>query len=297
MATEGTYVITSGYSNTMGIYQLTDDGSIVLIEDIVTATNISFFALDPDDSTNLYAIHEVDNYDGQPNKGGVSHWKLKLSGVDSSVTFGNGKTSGGSAPAHIALDKSNSMIHVANYGSGSYAVFKLNADGSVGDEIYQENYPKGSGVVPDRQTYSHPHETFVIGTKSYVADLGSDKIWRYNLNGGKVVKAGFTETGPGTGPRHMARHVDNLYVMFELKNIIKQFKIIVNDGSLKYVNEFEVLPPPTDPKIVNYGAEITPHPNGKWLYCSNRGQGSLLFYTINPSDGSLERNQVRHYNI
>ena len=42
-----------------------------------------------------------------------------------------------------------------------------------------------------------------------------------------------------------------------------------------------------------YGAEIAVHPNGKWLYVSNRGQGPLLVYHIDDEvDDKVTLHQV-----
>ena len=42
-----------------------------------------------------------------------------------------------------------------------------------------------------------------------------------------------------------------------------------------------------------YGAEIAVHPNGKWLYISNRGHGPLLVYHIDENaDDKLTLHQV-----
>ena len=35
-----------------------------------------------------------------------------------------------------------------------------------------------------------------------------------------------------------------------------------------------------------YGAEIAVHPNGKWLFASNSGQGPLCVYHIDENDPS-----------
>ena len=48
-------------------------------------------------------------------------------------------------------------------------------------QIYNEYYGKGSNVVPDRQEYAHAHGAFTWGPYVYVADLGSDKIWKYKV--------------------------------------------------------------------------------------------------------------------
>jgi 6-phosphogluconolactonase len=37
----------------------------------------------------------------------------------------------------------------------------------------------------------------------------------------------------------------------------------------------------------NDDAEITVHPNGKWLFASNRGHDTVAVFAVNPADGTL----------
>ena len=81
------------------------------------------------------------------------------------------------------LDEKNGILHVANYNGGSYIAFSIDKNnGAIKDQIYFENYGKGSGVVPDRQEYAHSHMVFFVKELIYVVDLGSDKIWHYKVS-------------------------------------------------------------------------------------------------------------------
>ena len=46
-----------------------------------------------------------------------------------------------------------------------------------------------------------------------------------------------------------------------------------------------------------YGAEIQIHPNGKWLFVSNRGTGPILLYYIDPESKLLSLKQVSIMNF
>ena len=88
---------------------------------------------------------------------------------------------------------------------------------------------------------------------------------------------------PGAEPR--------IYVINELKPFISIFAIDEETGILRDVGVMETINSPG-----SAGAEITVHPNGQWLYCSNRdtsgAKGAILVYNILP-DGNLEEVQVR----
>ena len=78
---------------------------------------------------------------------------------------------------HLQRDKG--LLHVSNYGGGSFTSFKVSDNGEIVGQVYTESYGKGSNVVPDRQEDSHAHGAWGFDTYVYVADLGSDKIWHY----------------------------------------------------------------------------------------------------------------------
>ena len=88
----------------------------------------------------------------------------------------------GASPCHISLDEQNGILHVANYGGGSYSAFSVDkSTGVILEEIFFEAYGKGSNVVPDRQADAHAHMAFFIKDFIYVVDLGSDKIHHYQV--------------------------------------------------------------------------------------------------------------------
>ena len=70
--------------------------------------------------------------------------------------------SGGSAPCHLALHPDGTTLFVANYVSGTVAVFPLDAEGRVtGAEPAQVIQHTGSGPRTDRQEGPHAHQTVV----------------------------------------------------------------------------------------------------------------------------------------
>ena len=105
---------------------------------------------------------------------------------------------------------------------------------------------------------------------------------------------------PGWGPRHMTMAADygpnaepRVYVINELKHFISVFAFDEDTGILRELEAIETINAPG-----SSGAEITIHPNGKWLYCSNRdtsgAKGAILVYKI-LADGNLTLVQVCYF--
>jgi len=293
-----TKVYSSGYNDQ--IWQFNFDaatGQITLGKKMQANPNLSFMEFGSDGS--LYAIHEVQWFEGHKD-GGLSRWKLLpathwngIQRIEAKRTFGWG-------PAHVAVDEENKFIYVANYGGGSFTAFKLNADSSIGSVMLNDVYGQGSGADPEgRQAASHAHGTSVFGRHVYVVDLGSDKIFHYEVrHPGEVIIKGtplFTATPPASGPRHMAIHKQKgiAYVIYELKNLVQSYRINPATGALTHLADFTLLPDEmyNGGGVKDYGAEIAVHPNGRFLYCSNRGHGAIVAFAIGV-DGGLTRIQL-----
>ncbi len=138
----------------------------------------------------------------------------------------------GQATAHLTVDKVNRLIYVSNYNGENFVAFRLvGADYVIGGLTFLEAFLNaGSGVNPDRQEKSHIHGSWVYRDKFvYVADLGADKIYHYEVVNESLRRAPSRETivSPGRGPRHIA--IDNqngvLYLLNELQPFVDIYLI------------------------------------------------------------------------
>jgi len=293
-----TKVYSSGYNEQ--IWQFNFDpvtGRITLGKKMQANPNLSFMEFGSDGS--LFAIHEVQWFEGKKD-GGLSRWKMLPASHWNGIKRVETKTTLGWGPAHVKVDEENKFIYVANYGGGSFTAFKLNADFSIGSVMLNDVYGRGSGADPEgRQAASHAHGSSVFGRHVYVVDLGSDKIFHYEVRSpGEVIVKGtpaFTATPPASGPRHMAIHKQKglAFVIFELKNLLQTYRINAATGALTHLGDTALLPNDVynEPGVKNYGAEIAVHPNGRFLYCSNRGHGAVVVFAI-AENGGLTRTQL-----
>lgn len=295
-----TKVFSSGYNEQIWQFNFNPcNGQITLAKKMQANPSLSFMEFGKDGS--LYAIHEVQWFEGKKD-GGLSRWTLLPASHWNGIQRVQTKHTLGWGPAHVKVDAQNRFIYVANYGGGSFTAFKLNGDGSIGSVMFNDVYGAGSGADPEgRQATSHAHGTTVYGRHVYVVDLGSDKIFHYEVRspGDVIVKGSpaFTAMPPASGPRHMAiqHNLGMAYIIFELKNLIQSYKIDQGTGALSHVADFTILPDDlyNKPGVKNYGAEIAVHPNGRFLYCSNRGHGAIAVFAINTSNGGLSRIQIQ----
>jgi len=276
----GTYTKPGG---SQGIYHYVLDSATGAVREdglVGTTKNPTFLAMRPDGKY-LYAVNEV-------NEGTVSAFGIEADGKLKALNSASVKSGG---PAHIWVDGSGKNVLVANYGGGSVTVLPIKEDGSVGEASAFVQHT-GSSVNPNRQKEPHAHSIYTDVTNrfAYVCDLGLDKVLVYRLdaNAGTLTPNDppFAKVEPGSGPRHLAFHPKGYaYLINEMGNTVTAFQHDAEHGTLKEIQTIPTLP--ADFKGNNTTAEIFVHPNGKFLYGSNRGHNSIVVYAIDEATGKL----------
>ena len=208
------------------------------------------------------------------------------------LTLLNAQSSQGSGPCHVNVDHTGRNVLVANYGSGSAAVLPIESDGRLGEATAAVQHA-GSSVNRRRQQGPHAHSINVSADDrfAYVADLGIDKIMIYKLDGeaGTLTPndPAYVKLEPGAGPRHFTFAPDgrHAYVINELNGTVTAFAYDKVTGALTEVQTVPTLPNDFDGQSTC--AEIRVHPNGRFLYGSNRGHDSIAVYQIDSVTGKL----------
>jgi 6-phosphogluconolactonase len=248
----------------------------------------SFLALHPTRPL-LYAVNEVDNFEGQ-KAGSVSAFAID-SATGALRPLGRAP-SGGGGPCHLAVDRGGRHVLVANYGGGSVASLPVKADGGV-DAPSSFVQHQGAGADPKRQSRPHAHmiETDAANSFALAADLGLDQVlvYRFDASGGKLQPADppFARLEPGSGPRHFAFSPDgrDVYVLSEMKITVTAFKYA--SGRLTEFQTVSALPAGTEPTPADSGAEIVAHPSGRFVYASLRGPDSIAVFARDAKSGRL----------
>src|SRR5437879_554829 len=250
-------------------------------------TNPSYLAADRSGRF-LYAVNEVSDYQGQKS-GAVSAFSIdRRSGK---LTLLNQVSSRGAGPCYVSLDKNGKYVLVANYDSGTVAVFPVLKDGKLGDASAFVQHT-GHGADPERQASPHAHQIEVTPDNRFAiaADLGLDKllIYRFDPRTGTLIAndPAFGEVDPGSGPRHFAFTPDSrfVYVLEEMRSAVTSFASDAVTGAAHELRTIFSLP--KDFNGAKEAAEIVVHPSGKFLYASNRGQDSIAVFAIG-HDGKL----------
>ncbi|MBL8174414.1 MAG: lactonase family protein [Bryobacterales bacterium] len=252
-------------------------------------SNPSFVTIHPNQKY-LYAVSEMGG--GGAQGGGVTAFSIdKPSGK---LTRLNQVSSKGSGPCHLNVDKTGRTLVVANYGSGSVAAMPVKPDGSLGDPVGFIQHA-GSSVDKRRQAGPHAHSVNYSANNKFViaADLGLDQVLVYKVDPATASltpnNPPFAKVKPGGGPRHFTFHPKGkfAYVINEMGQAVTAFAWNAGKGALTEIQHISTLP---DGVTVanNTTAEVVAHPNGKFLYGSNRGHNSIAVFSI-AKDGKLTR--------
>lgn len=288
----GTYTRPHG---SKGIYHTTLDlntGALSPAELAYTATDPTFLEIHPNQKF-IYAVTER-------NPGAVSAFAIDPE--TRTLTWLNTSPSGGNGPCHISISGDGVTLLVANYAGGSVTSIPINPDGSLAKpaSIIQHT---GSSANPKRQNEPHVHSVNLSPDNrfAYVADLGIDKIMIYRLDPDSHELHPNDplqiEIKPGAGPRHFSFGPTGqfAYLINELDNTLIAFAYNSRSGGLSEIQTISTLPEGYTGH--SESAEVRIHPNGKFLYGSNRGHDSIVIYHINPETGRLTLSGFQHSGI
>ena len=257
-------------------------GKLSKPETAVETPNPSFVAIHPNRKF-LYAA-------GEQTQGIVSAFKIDP--ASGKLTLLNTAPSRGDGPCHVNVDRTGKFLLMANYGSGSAAVYALKDDGSIGEPTGFQQH-EGTGADSRRQSGPHAHSINLSADNRFaiVADLGQDKVFVYRFDASKGTilpnDPPAVNVMPGGGPRHFAFHPKKkyAYVINEMASKITAFSWDAARGTLTEVQSISTLP--EDFKGSSSTAEVQVHPSGKFVYGSNRGHDSIAAFKVDQKTGKL----------
>jgi 6-phosphogluconolactonase len=282
----GTYT-ESEQSRSEGIYIYRMDplsGDLFFESMVKGIINPSFLEVHPQRSF-IYAVNEVQRFDNQPT-GGVSSFSIDSEGLN----FLNHHSSYGQDPCYISVEQTGRFAFVANYTSGSVAMFPIQADGGLGpaSDVVQHS---GSSMHPERQTGPHAHCIFPDPTNRFAiaVDLGLDKllIYKLDLEHGKLNEHAEVKVQPGAGPRHLTFHPNSqyAYLINELNSTLTSYSYLSDSATFEELQTVPTLPQEFTGR--NLCADMHVSPDGKYLYASNRGHDSIVCFLIDEKTGQL----------
>jgi 6-phosphogluconolactonase (cycloisomerase 2 family) len=190
-----------------------------------------------------------------------------------------------SRPIHVSVDRTGGFVLTAFNDPSSVTVHHLNPDGTLGQMVSQPT--KLDTGIYAHQVLASPSNRSVImiargnnATASRAEDPGSIRVFGFDNGVLAPLQSVAPGTGLGFGPRHLDFHPTKpwVYVSIERQNQIYLYDL-APDGRLSATPRF-VKTSLVDSRNVrpSQGAgTIHVHPNGRFVYQTNRNAGVVDF--------------------
>jgi 6-phosphogluconolactonase len=187
-------------------------------------------------------------------------------------------------PVHLTVDADATHVLVAYNNPSSLSVHNLNTDGTIGAEVKQPS-PIDGGIYA-HQIRVHPSNKMVVmvtrgngPAPSRPEDPGALKIYSYK-NGIVVNRQSIAPNGGiGFQPRHVDFHptLPYMYLNVERQNQLQVYRT-VNGESVEPKALFtkDTLDQQAASKPQQMTGAIHVHPNGRFVYLSNRASGTTM---------------------
>lgn len=188
----------------------------------------------------------------------------------------NAQDSTGANPISIAVDPSQKWLVVPNFIGHNINVYPLAADGAIGAAT--PNVIMESGTVHQAVFSRDGKYLFVPST------WGNLYLYRFDAATGIITRNTPARIPNGGNPRHIAFHPSN------------KWAYVINEGgatmtSFRYNEATGVLSDGQDVPTVPQGerevsaAHVVVHPNGRFVYGSNRDYNSIVIFKTETDEG------------
>lgn len=247
----------------------------------------SYLAVHPN-GENVYAVNEYDG--GESGFASVSAFAYNFK--DQSLELINEVSSMGQYPCYVSIDNSGEYVMSANYVGGSVAFYPIEKNGELGPHNSYKKH-EGSSTHP-RQEAPHVHMIVQHPTLDFVAavDLGADRIYEYEIDSlGQTLN--YVDDYPNSprmsGPRHLVFH-PTLEIAYTLNELLGTVEVAPISDTERFQRIFQVISTQDDEDDRSpASAAIKIHPNGKFLYASNRGEVNEIVVFSVDEEGILTK--------
>ena len=265
--------IALGGEDKLSIFEMaSNDGALHLMRDVPLGGAPGPLAVDPE-QRNLYV--------GLRSTNEIVSFRIDSSSGDL-APFGRAVTLDAD-PCYLSTDRQGRFLLSSYYGAGKVMVHAIGSDGQVSQE------PVVSLATAERahciQTDSSNKYVFVPHT------AGPNLIFQFKFDEqtGQLIPNEVPTVVPkaGEGPRHYVFHPakDIVYFSNEQGCSVTAYRFDRQNGTLSPVQTLSTLP--DDFRGENTCAQIHIHPNGRFLYVSNRGHNSIACFAIHGPSGQL----------
>jgi 6-phosphogluconolactonase len=304
----------------ISVFEVSEDGSKLALTSSVKdrPKRAGYLAYAPKAKV-VYAVDERKTDGRGPIRpaSNVSAWRVNPQSGE--LAFLNSKPSVGAMPAAVAVFEEKKLLFTANHGFFDYVVkavetadgkwaerfvyddstvvqYGLAEDGSIGDvqdvfvftghgiDPWAES-PQGGGHAP-----ASPHAHIVVvdpsGRYLVVCEKAAERVYVFRI-GNRLELASVYQCPLGTGPRHAAfDKKGRMFMTCEFASQLWSFDFDASSGVLRFIDKQSTIS--SGFKGRNEPATLQVHPGGRFVYMNNRGEDTIVWFSISP-DGHLKK--------
>jgi 6-phosphogluconolactonase len=239
------------------------DGKLTAVETVSVAATPGCLSVDPSKKflfASLRSNSTLGSFQIDPSSGKLKPLATAALGKNENAAF-------------VGTDRTGRWLLSASYMAGKVVVHRLKDDGSIESPAVQtiETAKTAHCIAQDRE-----------GRFVFVPHVTPNAVYQFafDAKAGKLTDAGKAPGGAAkAGPRHLAFHptLNLAFASDETGSSITAYAFDAKTG-LKPQQTLSTLP--ADFKAENTTAEVKVHPNGKFVWVSNRGHESLAGFGI-----------------
>jgi 6-phosphogluconolactonase len=188
-----------------------------------------------------------------------------------------------SRPIHTSVDATGEYLLTAYNAPSNVTVHRINGDGTIGEAVNQPNN-LDTGIYGHQVLTTPGNRTAILVARGNNAaggkpeDPGALKLFGFKNGALSNVASVAPGNGLGFGPRHLDFHPTRpfVYVSIERQNKLYVYPLQA-DGALGRDPIFvrDTLAAPDKVKPAQGAGPIHVHPNGRFVYLTNRNQGEV----------------------
>ncbi|MDH4067936.1 MAG: lactonase family protein [Dehalococcoidia bacterium] len=303
----------------ISVFEVSEDGSsLTLISSVKDKPKRAGYLTYAPKAKVLYSVDERKTDGRGPIKPASCVLSFKVDPESGQLTFLNSQRTVGAMPASVAVHEDKKLLFTANhaffdhvvkavetadgrwvekfeYDDSTVVQYGLAEDGSIGDvqdvfvftghgiDPWAES-PQGGGHAP-----ASPHAHIVVvdpsGKYLVVCEKAAERVYVFRI-GSRLELASVYQCPLGTGPRHAAFDKKGcMFMTCEFASELWSFDFDASSGALRFIDKQSTL---SGFKGRNEPATLQIHPNGRFVYMNNRGEDTIVWFSISP-DGHLKK--------
>ena len=194
--------------------------------------------------------------------------------IEKNLSYGKG-------PCHIEIAPKNNLLFVSNYIDGYYTIFKINANGTIGNPIYHK-------IENKKKSHAHCIKVASNGKFFCVVDLGADLLIVYEIKNNIIKEVDRLKFKNNTEPRHIAICKNIIYLITEKS--CELYTIRFKNNKLEILDVKSLLPQNIKIKDNYTGCAIKVTKDFKNIYTTIRGHNSISVFKIKNNKAEMVQN-------